>query len=1212
MRRPRSRSAAVLLALVLCTCTDAPTGPRRGQGRIALDPVYSREAQEITQNLSAVGLPIDKVFVEVRGASGDVRASQVVDFPADQSQASLTFSVRLTSAREQLTATLQLRSGTTPIFASVTPVTVWQSQTTVARTMPLSYVGPGAAATLLKVQPPQATIAQTGSQQFAAAASAANQSPVTDLPITGWASSDPTIATVTSAGLVQGLKSGTVTITARALNLLLATASLHVVGLPARVAVLAGGAQSATVGTTLAQQFKVQVMSAAGEGVPGVTVNFQAITAGGSVGMATATTDVQGLASTTATLGTAAGPYEFRASVGAGTGGPQPASITATAEAGAASSIAKVAGDAQSGTSGQPLAAPLVVRVADSYGNPVGGVGVTFTRLSGNGSVTTSSAVTTADGMASTAYILGTTAGAESIRADVTGLTGAAATFNLTSNAGAPTAVVPVSRGAQHITAGGSLAGPLVALVTDSHGNPVLGANVAWRIISGFGSLSADHSSTNAMGEASVTFTADGRAGTTLVSASIGESSVQFTIVVDVGEATQMSIAGGNGQSAAVGAALQDELSVLVVDAHANAVPGVAVTFAVAANNGSLSAGGSGNTMVTAATDAVGVARATWRLGVSAGPQSVNVSSLGLSSLSFTATAVTGAASQLTIVTGSNNQSANAGTAVAVAPIVRVTDSFGNPVVGLGVVFTPREGSGTVAGASTPTDANGVARAESWTLGAAAGVQTIDVAAGSLTATLSATALPTLTITVTGRGTGTVSSQPTGVSCVLTSGSASGTCSFVPSFNEIVTLTAVGASNSIFDGFSGVCAGKNPCSVTMSQSQSIAANFSRVQRTLTIARGTGNGTVVSSPAGINCAVVNGAPAPSGCAAQFEDGTPVSLNGLPSNGFKFASWGNACSGSSACVVSMTQDQAANATFSLGSWTAMSIPTTAQLHGIWGSSPSAVFAVGAGGTILKYDGYSWTSLGSGSISSNLWNLWGSSASDLIAGSDAVAGQSQLVRYNGAHESTESLLTTVNLYGVWGTSASDIYVCGDRGTLLHSDGKGGWNPISTGTNSLLFAIWGSSSTDVYIVGFDGTALHYNGREVTPIALPDITVEPNDVTEALGVVWGSSPNDVWIGGGFTAGDLWHFDGARWTKSLLWKIPGSTGQGINGLWGSSSTDIWAVGQSNAYHFDGSTWTAATLPTAESLTLNSVWGSGPLDVFATGILGSSGVILRYR
>ena len=86
-------------------------------------------------------------------------------------------------------------------------------------------------------------------------------------------------------------------------------------------------------------------------------------------------------------------------------------------------------------------------------------------------------------GLASTAYTLGTTAGTESIRADVAGLTGIAATFSLTSNAGAPIAVVPVSRGAQHITAGGSLAGPLVALVTDSHGNPVTGVTVAWRIV---------------------------------------------------------------------------------------------------------------------------------------------------------------------------------------------------------------------------------------------------------------------------------------------------------------------------------------------------------------------------------------------------------------------------------------------------------------------------------------------------------------------------------------------------------------------------------------------------------------------------------------------------------------------------------------------------------------------------------------------------------
>ena len=1097
MRRPRSRSAAVLLALVLCTCTDAPTGLHNGQGRLSLEPTYDREAQEIARNLAAAGLAIDKVFVEVRGPAGDVRASQLVDFPADQTQATLILGVRLTSARERLTATLQLRSATTPIFASETAVTVWQSQTTTAQTDPLTYVGPGAAAKVLKVQPPQATLAQTGTQQFSTAAFAANQSAVADLPITGWTSSDPTIATVSPAGLVQALKSGNVTVTAHALNLLLGTASIHIVGLPSRVAILSGGSQSATVGTTLAQQFQVQVLSAAGEGVPGVTINFQGITAGSSVGTATVTTDVQGLAATTATLGTAAGGYEFRASIaGAGTGGPQPVSITATAQAGAATTITKVSGDAQSGTSGQPLSAPLVVRVTDAYGNPVAGASVVFTRVAGTGAITTARATTGADGLASTGYTLGAVTGSESIRADIAGLTGTAATFSLTSNAGPPTAITKKTTGdVQHLKLGVSPTAPLVAVVTDSHGNPVPGVTVGWRIVSGSGSLNTDHSVTDNAGEAPASFTTDGHAGTTVISATVDQSSIDFTVVVDAG-----------------------------------------------------------------------------------------------------------APSQIAIVSGTNNQSAAAGTAVSVAPSVRVTDGFGNPISGLNVTFSPSASSGSVIGGSSTTDANGVATVGRWTLGTSSGPQTLAVAAGELSTSFSATALPTLAITVLGNGSGTVSSQPTGISCLLAAGTPSGNCTLVPAFDQVVALTASAASNSSFGGFSGVCAGKNPCSVTMSQSQTISASFSLVKRTLTITGGAGNGRVTSTPAGIDCKITNGSPAASGCAAEFDDGTPVALAKSFGGGFKFTNWGGACSGTGACVVSMTQDQAVRATFSLGSWSAMSIPTTAQLHGIWGSSPTQIFAVGAAGTVLEFDGSSWTSLASGVSDKTLWDAWGSSPSDVYAASGP------LVHYDGGSWSAGSAPT--NLFGVWGSSSSDVYFSGDRGTLFHYDGKSTWTPIATGTSSPLFSIWGSSATNIFIVGLNGTALHYDGQTITSINLPNVTLEPNGATEALGAVWGSSANDVWIGGGFTSGDVWHFDGAKWTKSTLWTIPGSMGQGVNGIWGTSSSDIWAVGESSAYHFDGSTWTSVPLPV--SATLLHVWGSGSLDVFATGVASGSGVVLRYQ
>jgi hypothetical protein len=92
----------------------------------------------------------------------------------------------------------------------------------------------------------------------------------------------------------------------------------------------------------------------------------------------------------------------------------------------------------------------------------------------------------------------------------------------------------------------------------------------------------------------------------------------------------------------------------------------------------------------------------------------------------------------------------------------------------------------------------------------------------------------------------------------------------------------------------------------------------------------------------------------------------------------------------------------------------------------------------------------------------------------------------------------------------------------------------------------------------------------------------------------------------------VWHFDGAAWTKHTLWTIPGSTGQGVNGLWGTSSSDIWAVGEASAYHFDGTTWTSTPLPTTGSATLIQVWGSGSLNVFATGVSNGVGVILKYQ
>ena len=61
--------------------------------------------------------------------------------------------------------------------------------------------------------------------------------------------------------------------------------------------------------------------------------------------------------------------------------------------------------------------------------------------------------------------------------------------------------------------------------------------------------------------------------------------------------------------------------------------------------------------------------------------------------------------------------------------------------------------------------------------------------------------------------------------------------------------------------------------------------------------------------------------------------------------------------------------------------MTNTNTANLTGVWGTSGTDVFAVGAGGTILHYNGTSWSSMTSGTTNT-LSGVWGSSGTNIFA--------------------------------------------------------------------------------------------------------------------------------------------------------------------------------------------------------------------------------------
>jgi alpha-tubulin suppressor-like RCC1 family protein len=79
-----------------------------------------------------------------------------------------------------------------------------------------------------------------------------------------------------------------------------------------------------------------------------------------------------------------------------------------------------------------------------------------------------------------------------------------------------------------------------------------------------------------------------------------------------------------------------------------------------------------------------------------------------------------------------NNGHGPAGGVVSPAPSVKVTDAGANPVAGSVVVFAVASGGGSVTGANQTTDQAGIATVGSWTLGAAAGPNTLSASATGL------------------------------------------------------------------------------------------------------------------------------------------------------------------------------------------------------------------------------------------------------------------------------------------------------------------------------------------------------------------------------------------------------------------------------------------------------------------------------------------------
>jgi len=687
--------ATVSVVVVGLSCSESPTRPGRVPLRLAFVPQFSAKALAIYQSLSAFAVTLDNVHIVVRGEPagdqlGPILKDTTVAFPATADQITIAIELVIQSDQEEVVATVELREGTTAFFSGAQDLLAKQGETVSSpEPIVMQYVGPGASATLIAITPQPTTLAPTTSFQYTARAVDAAGQTVADLPLT-WSTDDATIATVSQTGLVTTTgKLGLAKLSVKALNGVTASASVNVQAV-ARLAITAGENQTGIAGVALPTTWQVQTFDASGNPVIGATINFAAPN-GGAVSPATATTDVNGVAKTTLTLGQSVGTYAFTATV-AGTSSVT-TRVTAAAIAGPAAALGILSGNNQADTVLATLAQPFIVKVTDALGNPVAQQPVDFVVQTGQANLLPAVGAapqplvhtsTDNNGIAQVSLVAGIIAGSVTVRATVPQTSIVSVTFTATVKPGLASTLLILQQPSATAQATVPLGVQPKVQVTDQFGNPValagltVVADACTRAGCGQRVLSATARFSLGRSVNRTTTTSAGIAPTARRLTPISSQPARLTVPTTISKTTSVSDTFPRGLGGK---------SQVTTDAN-----GVA-TFTNLSLDESV---GSWFLQFSAANEAVASA-VTTTIDLSAGPPE-SIVAWGVADTTFVFATVD-----------------------TLFPSIRVIDKVGNGVSGVPVTWTIPDQLSKLDSATSKTDANGIAAAGLWLFGFAGG-----------------------------------------------------------------------------------------------------------------------------------------------------------------------------------------------------------------------------------------------------------------------------------------------------------------------------------------------------------------------------------------------------------------------------------------------------------------------------------------------------------
>lgn len=286
----------------------------------------------------------------------------------------------------------------------------------------------------------------------------------------------------------------------------------------------------------------------------------------------------------------------------------------------------------------------------------------------------------------------------------------------------------------------------------------------------------------------------------------------------------------------------------------------------------------------------------------------------------------------------------------------------------------------------------------------------------------------------------------------------------------------------------------------------------------------------------------------------------------------------------------------------------LDTRIRINTIQGRSASDVWAAGARGQLLHYDGTSWRRSATGATES-FNGLWLRSAGEVAlaslvtvftngieldapdAGAPSSAGweayppltipagvTSPVTRLTSTWSTPDAEWLWVGTLQASAAASGNLAVNGlfrihvsattSKLELKSPFASGKCNTIGCRTITNLHGI---SADDLWAVGYTGAAFRIKGAQA---ATPTIKAYNTQTWATLNGVWAASDTEAWAVG--ANGVIRHYTGEDGVFEVVSGIP--TTADLRAVWGTSPSDVWAVGDAaTVLHYDGTNWSTVTV-----------------------------------